>query len=194
MDDLTRAELDQLLAVFRDQTLQIVEEMSLDLLALESGRADEEAMARLRRGAHTIKGDSACVDLNGVTTVAHKIEDVFDAVLSGKIKFDRRSVDEVLKALDVVRAAIGSTAVVDIPANEVFEVKQGLREIQNQQPEDLPQDLPRDLIVPLSAEPSAERTESIEAANRGGEAAGQVSRGFVRVEAAKIDTLLNLAG
>jgi two-component system, chemotaxis family, sensor kinase CheA len=190
MDDLTRAELDQLLAVFRDQTLQIVEEMSLDLLALESGRADEEAMARLRRGAHTIKGDSACVDLNGVTTVAHKIEDVFDAVLSGKIKFDRRSVDEVLKALDVVRAAIGSASVVDIPANEVNEVAHALSDIQNQQPEDLPQDL----VVPLSAEASVEKNESFEGPTRGGEAAGQVSRGFVRVEAAKIDTLLNLAG
>ena len=57
MDDLTRAELDQLLEVFRDQSLQILEEMSVDLLALESGRDDPEAMARLRRGAHTIKGD-----------------------------------------------------------------------------------------------------------------------------------------
>jgi chemotaxis protein histidine kinase CheA len=81
MDDLTRAELDQLLAVFRDQSLQILEEMGNDLLALESGRADAEAMTRLRRGAHTIKGDSACVDLQSVTRVAHKIEDVFDAVL-----------------------------------------------------------------------------------------------------------------
>src|ERR1041384_1694083 len=158
MDDLTRAELDQLLAGYRDQTLQIVEEMSLDLLVLESGRADEEAMARLRRGAHTIKGDSACIDLHGVTGVAHKIEDVFDAVLSGKIKFDRRSVDEVLKALDAVRAAIGSADVVDIPANEVNELAHSLSDIQNRAPEDLPEDL----IVPLSAEPSVEQTESIE--------------------------------
>src|SRR6185369_10190412 len=185
MDDLTRAELDQLLAVFRDQTLQIVEEMSLDLLALESGRADDDAMARLRRGAHTIKGDAACVDLNGVTSIAHKIEDVFDAVISGKIKFDRRSVDEVLKALDAVRAAI-SADVVDVPAEQVGELAESLNAIQNQTPEDL--------IVPLSAEPAFEQTESNEGPNRVGEGAGQVRRGFVRVEAAKIDTLLNLAG
>ena len=36
MDDLTTSELDQLLAVFRDQSLQILEEMGHDLLALES--------------------------------------------------------------------------------------------------------------------------------------------------------------
>ena len=48
MDDLTKAELDQLLAVFRDQSLQILEEMGQDLLALESGRADAEAMSASR--------------------------------------------------------------------------------------------------------------------------------------------------
>ena len=52
MDDLTKAELDQLLAVFRDQSLQIIEEMGNDLLALESGPADPEAMTRLRGEPH----------------------------------------------------------------------------------------------------------------------------------------------
>src|SRR5438270_3379755 len=65
MDDLTTSELDQLLAVFRDQSLQILEEMGHDLLALESNPADADAMTRLRRGAHTIKGDSACIGLDG---------------------------------------------------------------------------------------------------------------------------------
>src|SRR6266571_4320049 len=98
MDDLTRAELDQLLAVFRDQSLQILEEMGQDLLALESGSINAETMARLRRAAHTIKGDSACIGLRGVAEVAHKIEDVFDAVLSGSIAFDRRSVGAILNS------------------------------------------------------------------------------------------------
>jgi hypothetical protein len=55
MDDLTTAELDQLLAVFRDQSLQILEEMGQDLLALESGQADAEAMTRLRRGRFGVR-------------------------------------------------------------------------------------------------------------------------------------------
>src|SRR5690242_19114281 len=100
MDGVTTSEFDQLLAVFRDQSLQILEEMSHDLLALESDSSDAEAMTRLRRGAHTIKGDSACVGLESVTQVAHRIEDVFDAVVNKQIALDRESVDAVLRGLD----------------------------------------------------------------------------------------------
>lgn len=187
MDDLTRAELDQLLAVFRDQSLQIVEEMGLDLLALESGRADAEAMTRLRRGAHTIKGDAACIDLDGVTQVAHKIEDVFDAVLSGQIKFDRRSVDEIFKGLDAMRTAVGGAEVNDIPVDSVNDVVQTLTRILGMGADDSSLDSSALRMDESSQTSDAPIREAVEAP-------GQNRRGFVRVEAAKIDTLLNLAG
>lgn len=188
MDDLTRAELDQLLAVFRDQSLQILEEMGNDLLALESGRADAEAMTRLRRGAHTIKGDSACVDLDGVTRVAHKIEDVFDAVLCGRVKFDRRSVDVIFKSLDAVKTAIGGAEVSDVAAESVNELVEALTAIEKKTGE-----------ATVSAnsldDHRGELLQLPEASFRSeGEPPSKHRRGFVRVEAEKIDTLLNLAG
>src|SRR5215475_14946823 len=90
MDDLSKEELEQLLGVFRDQSLLILEEMDQELLTLESAGVTDEAMARLRRAAHTIKGDSACIGLDGVTEVAHQLEDVFDAILNGQMQ-DRKS-------------------------------------------------------------------------------------------------------
>lgn len=187
MDDLTRAELDQLLAVFRDQSLQILEEMGNDLLALESGRADADAMTRLRRGAHTIKGDSACVDLDGVTRVAHRIEDVFDAVLCGQVNFDRRSVDVILKCLDAAKTAIGGAEVRDIAAESVNELVEALTAIEKMEE------------APVSSGPSDDHKGQLlqlpKASFRGeDEPPSKHRRGFVRVEAEKIDTLLNLAG
>jgi two-component system chemotaxis sensor kinase CheA len=187
MDDLTRAELDQLLAVFRDQSLQILEEMGQDLLALESNQADAEAMTRLRRGAHTIKGDSACVGLDGVTQVAHRIEDVFDAVLVGQIEFDRRSVDVILEALDSIKTAIGDTEVGDVPAGSANELVEALAGIQKRSE--------AAIFAHLSDDHKGELLQVPEGSFRGeGEAPSKNRRGFVRVEAAKIDTLLNLAG
>ncbi len=186
MDDLTRAELDQLLAVFRDQSLQILEEMGTDLLALESSRADAEAMTRLRRGAHTIKGDSACVDLDGVTQVAHKIEDVFDAVLCGQIKFDRRSVDVILNSLDAVKKAIGGAEVSDVAAESVNELVDALIAIGKTGETTVSansSDYHKGELLQL---PASFRSE--------GEPPSKHRRGFVRVDAEKIDTLLNLAG
>jgi len=184
MDELTREELDQLLAVFRDQSLQILDDMSHDLLALESSRADAEAMTRLRRGAHTIKGDSACVGLVGVTQVAHKIEDAFDAALAGRLDFDFRSVDVILNALDSIKAAIGGADVGDVPAESANELIAALTSIEKKNGTGAHADLAR-----------VSRSDPPEAFERGEvEAVGRHRQGFVRVEAAKIDTLLNLAG
>jgi two-component system chemotaxis sensor kinase CheA len=171
MDDLTKAELSQLLAVFRDQSLQILEEMGQDLLALESGSINAETMARLRRAAHTIKGDSACIGLRGVAEVAHKIEDVFDAVLGGSIAFDRRSVGAILNSLDGIIAVVSGDTVSDLTAGEAGK-----------------------LIDLLTHIPKS--TTDLSSGSFGGdiEPATKRRREYVRVEASKIDALLNLAG
>ncbi len=187
MDDFTKGELDQLLAVFRDQSLQILEEMGQDLLRLESSGGDAEAMTRLRRGAHTLKGDSGCLGLEGVTQVAHKIEDVFDRVLSGQIAFDRHSVDAIFKSLDAVKGAIDGAEVGDVPPETAKEMVEALDSIQHrgevclstrsaEGPRDEPRQMPEAAIPPEKQAASTHR------------------RDYVRVEAAKIDTLLNLAG
>ena len=187
MDDLTKAELDQLLGVFRDQSLQILEDMGHDLLALESRPDDAEAMTRLRRGAHTLKGDSACVDLEGVTQISHKIEDVLDAVLTGKIAFDRRSVDVILESLDAVKAAIDDSEVGDVPADSVKDVVDALTAIQN-------------LADTRFSAPSADenknapRQDEQTSSGDASQTTNKPRRDYVRVEAAKVDALLNLAG
>jgi len=186
MEDLTKAELDQLLAVFRDQSLQILEEMSHDLLALESSSADADAMMRLRRGAHTIKGDSACVGLDQITQLAHKVEDVFDAVLFGEMKFDRRSVDTIFKTLDAVREALESPEICDVEVGSTNALVAELAAIQQR-------------TEAGSKDPSEEDMSGLALASESSVPAevrglGKQRRGFVRVEASKIDTLLNLAG
>ena len=181
MDGLTTSEFDQLLAVFRDQSLQILEEMSHDLLALESDSSDAEAMTRLRRGAHTIKGDSACIGLEAVTQVSHQIEDVFDAVLNKQFKLDRASVDAMLKGLDALREAIGGERVADVPANLAAALIESLTRIgMHYEPS------------PVSEDQSAAHTDIH--SSRAEETAKKHRRDFVRVEAAKLDSLLNLAG
>ncbi len=185
MGDLTTSELDQLLAVFRDQSLQILEEMGQDLLALESNPADADAMTRLRRGAHTIKGDSACVGLDGVTQVAHQIEDVFDAVLNRRIAFDRRSVDVTLRSLDALRMAIGGERVGDVPAAKaaaMVEILTGIRKND-------------EISADYSGTRNEDSTTQRETQSRSDiDPAIKHRREYVRIEAAKVDALLNLAG
>lgn len=182
MGELKSIELDQLLEIFREQSLQIVDEMSHDLLALESRTADDEAMTRLRRGAHTIKGDSACVGLDGVARITHKIEDIFGEALEGKLAFDRPAVDAILTSLDAIKAAIGGEEVGDVEADTVGALIDGLAEIQ----------------TGALGERSASREQDSASALRQSLPAKQGQsrhrRDYVRVESAKVDALLNLAG
>src|SRR4030095_157811 len=176
MDDLTKAELDQLLAVFRDQSLQILEEMSHDLLALEASRADSDAMMRLRRGAHTIKGDAACVGLDQITLLAHKVEDVFDAVLSAEIKFGRRSVDVIFKALDAIKGVLDSAEICDVDAETTNALIAELAGIQERTASDAENQSADEDANGLS--PATEQSVPAEV-----EGPVKQRRGFVRVEA-----------
>jgi two-component system chemotaxis sensor kinase CheA len=187
MDDRAKREFDELLAVFRDQSMQILDEMSHDLLALESRGADTEAVTRIRRGAHTIKGDSACIALDGVTSVAHEIESAFDSVLGGERAIDAGSVDLILRALDAIRGAIGGERVNDLDSGTAAELVEQLHSVQN-----------REMVAAFA--PSVLNTEDTElkkhetTTSARNDTPSKLRRDYVRVEAAKVDLLLNLAG
>jgi len=187
MDDRGKREFDELLAVFRDQSMQILDDMSHDLLALESRGADTEAVTRLRRGAHTVKGDSACVALDGVTSVAHEIESAFDSMLGGERAIDAPSVDLILRAIDAIRGAIGGERVNDLASGTAAGLVEQLCSIQNHE-------------FAAAFAPALLNTEDTELAKHEtttsarSNAPDKHRRDYVRVEAAKVDLLLNLAG
>ncbi len=184
MDEFGKEEMEQLIAVFRHQSLEILDEMNQDLLALESRGADEETIERLRRAAHTIKGDSACVDLEGVTEVAHRIEDLISTVVAGRMEFEPALVDLILDSLDSIRAAITQQELADIPGDQV---------------ERLCYQLSQYGAMERSAEPAAQSKGAVtradeEEARKLEDGAARGKQDYVRVEASRIDALLNLAG
>jgi two-component system chemotaxis sensor kinase CheA len=183
MDEFGKEEMEQLIAVFRHQSLEILDEMNQDLLALESRGADEETIERLRRAAHTIKGDSACVDLEGVTEVAHRIEDLISRVVAGKMEFEPALVDLVLDSLDSIRAAITQEELADIPKNDVERLCYQLAQYEAATKDG----------AAVESKTALTRTDE-EEARKLEDGASHRKQDYVRVEASRIDALLNLAG
>jgi two-component system chemotaxis sensor kinase CheA len=105
MDELSKEEMNQVLAIFREQTLELLDEAVRDLLAWEEG-GSSDVFDRLRRTAHTIKGDAACVGLKEVAEAAHRVEDLLSA--PRPVRSSERSflVDQLLASLDCVRSAL----------------------------------------------------------------------------------------
>ncbi|HET9528921.1 MAG TPA: chemotaxis protein CheA [Blastocatellia bacterium] len=191
MDEFSREELEQLYSVFRDQSLQILDDMGEDLLALESRGIEAETLGRLRRGAHTIKGDAACIGLEGVTEIAHRVEDIIGWVVEGKLDFEADVVDRILSNLDSIRRAISGDEIRDISQEEIA----ALADRFNASYQETGSGQLRKGIEVNKEETEALAAGRLEKRGEEAQAASNIARrDYVRVEASRIDSLLNLAG
>ena len=174
------------MAVFRDQALELLECMSQDLLVLEADGKDGEAMARLRRAVHTIKGDSACIGLVGITELAHRLEDLVDMIRLGNIGFEAGVVNLVLAGLDGMRIAVGGAQVEDIAAETLAGLLGQIASVEERCGRKNDEGARKD-ETPTAKEAQGGAKDRKEAKQKRGP-------DYVRVEAARIDALLNLAG
>ena len=62
--------------IFFETALELLQTLNEDGLALERGAGDEEAIRRVRRVVHTLKGDSAAIGMRELSQLAHEFEDV----------------------------------------------------------------------------------------------------------------------
>jgi two-component system chemotaxis sensor kinase CheA len=68
--------------IFFETALELLQTLNEDGLALERGAVDEEAFRRVRRGVHTLKGDSAAIGMRELSELAHQFEDVLTPELA----------------------------------------------------------------------------------------------------------------
>lgn len=80
------------------------------LLGLEKNPGGLDTINAIYRSAHTIKGSSRMLKLFPVTEVAHKMEDVLDALKNQKIISSRELLDTLFRALDVISGLLDQVA------------------------------------------------------------------------------------
>ncbi len=94
------------LARFVEEAREHCSRISEGLLNLEKLPGDAEMINGLFRSAHTIKGSSRMMKLSGVTELAHKMEDVLDAVRSGNIPLTSSVSDALFRGVDALLAML----------------------------------------------------------------------------------------
>jgi len=92
--------MEEILSDFIIETNELVEQLDQDLLVLESETADQEAINRVFRAFHTIKGTSGFLNLADFTTVAHAAEDVLNKIRMGELTPSPKVVDAVFVSVD----------------------------------------------------------------------------------------------
>jgi len=110
VEDLSQY-LDEFLADARDR----IDSLSNAILTLEKivkeGGSEEEKKAmidQIFRDAHTLKGTAATMGFMKLSEVAHKMENLFDLVRSGKIEPTPELIDVLLEFLDIIEAMVDS--------------------------------------------------------------------------------------
>ncbi len=94
------------LARFVEEAREHCSRISEGLLNLEKTPGDTETINALFRSAHTIKGSSRMMKLTGVTELAHKMEDVLDAVRGGVITLAPSVSDALFRGVDALSAML----------------------------------------------------------------------------------------
>ncbi|HEY6882350.1 MAG TPA: chemotaxis protein CheA [Polyangiales bacterium] len=102
---MTRDE-DKVWSLYGSDAGQALHEIEQSLLALESDPSSAEEINGLYRALHTLKGNSALLELKRIETLAHVAEDVIGVVREGRARIDQPTVDLMLAAVDVLRASV----------------------------------------------------------------------------------------
>jgi two-component system chemotaxis sensor kinase CheA len=79
---------------------ELLQGMDQDMVALESSPQDSELLNRIFRAMHTIKGTSSFLGFEPVVRLSHCAEDVLNAVRRGEIQLRRRAMDALLASRD----------------------------------------------------------------------------------------------
>ena len=108
--------LEQLLAGFIDESQEIYERVTRNLIELEKEPAQGTRFDDLARGLHTLKGSAATLGLDDLAQFAHRMEDVILPLRGSAQPLPAPLADAVLKSLDVWMARLRAySAKTDLP-------------------------------------------------------------------------------
>lgn len=101
---------------FRDEAQELLAELESALIELEEEPASAEAVDRVFRVLHTLKGSGAMAGFDHTAALAHELENIFDLIRSGRLEVNRALIDLTLMARDLLRDCIereGNNATVE---------------------------------------------------------------------------------
>ena len=93
---------DEILQDFLVEAGEILEQLSEQLVELESRPDDMDLLNAIFRGFHTVKGGAGFLQLNELVECCHSSENVFDMLRKGVRLVDAELMDVVLQGLDAI--------------------------------------------------------------------------------------------
>lgn len=106
MDDYIKS----LLKDFFEEAFDMLDRLEQNILILDKDRNNTDALQEIFRAVHTLKGSAGAVELFDTQKYAHRFEDLLDLIRGNKIKVDDKTVDILLKGIDILKELINSAS------------------------------------------------------------------------------------
>ncbi|HEX2723506.1 MAG TPA: chemotaxis protein CheA [Gemmatimonadaceae bacterium] len=191
--------------LFRAESAERLAEMNSSLLALERGEGIER-VAELFRAVHTVKGMSAAMGYNAVRQLAHSLETLLDQLRRGHTTVTTRVIEVLFEGVDTLEAAIHAVSQPDSPEVDIAPALASLEGLMPAERDAEPghsnptMEWPvmRAPAQPPGASPSRGPTPAAPAPRLSVSLPSpqneEKTHRFVRVDAERLDTLMNLIG
>ena len=99
-------EMKDLIAIFKAETEEHLTKLDNGLVELEKQPDNMELVRSLNREVHTLKGAARVFGFNDIQDIAHRIEDLFEAVAGKRAVFNSSMAEGIFQGLDAIRAIL----------------------------------------------------------------------------------------
>lgn len=96
--------------IFLEEANEHLENLNSSLLQLEKKPQDKYHLNEIFRSAHTLKGMSATMGFNKISSLTHEMENLLDGIRRGDLGINERIVDLLFECLDALQLLISSIA------------------------------------------------------------------------------------
>ena len=186
----------ELLREFHNESLELLNDIEQGVLVLEKTPADMATINSIFRAFHTFKGGAGFLHLEALHGLAHDLESLLDAVRRGELYITSEITDVILAGADVLKQftreinaqlqGVHPGAPILVPTQQIVRRVRSLLHGENAPPVPAAPEMgptpesasPRQLKVPTSVESLA----------------ASPPRGFVKLDTAKLDNLVDIVG
>lgn len=96
--------MNELRQKYIEEVTEMLVDMEQDILSLDETKPNQENLQKIFRAMHTIKGTSGMYGFNEIESFTHRLENIYDEIIEGKLKLNSRIVELTLQSGDYIRS------------------------------------------------------------------------------------------
>ena len=202
----------ELLREFHAESIELLQSIEQGVLVLESTPADAETINSIFRAFHTFKGGAGFLHLDAPRNLAHELETLLDLVRRSELSINAAIIDLILAGADALKQfteaiaaqlkGMNAGAPIVVPTSEIIRRAKAAARGEFAPPpapvvsQPLPVAPAAELSKPAQAagEPVPKAAPAAKPAAAREPAGGEPAAGFVKLDTAKLDSLVDLVG